>query len=111
MLSPTASNAPARKDTHPATWNVPVVGDGLLDGVPRRSRMHPEVRGLHPRGRARGLRCVLDDVRARLSARTEWQEDGRVPPQRTPGQLSAHTECQRTGEVHPDAQDRPYIRG
>jgi len=27
------------------------------------------------------------------------------------GQLSAHTECQRTGEVHPDAQDRPYIRG
>jgi len=50
-------------------------------------------------------------VRARLSARTEWQEDGRVPPQRTPGQLSAHTECQRTGEVHPDAQDRPYIRG
>ena len=23
MLSPTASNAPARKDTHPAAWNVP----------------------------------------------------------------------------------------
>ena len=31
MLSPKASNAPARKDTHPAVWNVPVVGDGLLD--------------------------------------------------------------------------------
>jgi len=28
MLSPTASNAPARKDTHPAAWNVPVVGGG-----------------------------------------------------------------------------------
>ena len=22
MLSPTASNAPGRKDTHPAAWNV-----------------------------------------------------------------------------------------
>ena len=28
LLSPTASNAPARKDTHPAAWNVPVVGGG-----------------------------------------------------------------------------------
>ena len=36
-------------------------------------------------GHARGLRCVLDDVRARLSARTEWQEDGRVLPRRKPG--------------------------
>ena len=31
LLCPTASNAPARDDTHPAAWNVPVVGDGLLD--------------------------------------------------------------------------------
>ena len=61
MLSPTASNAPGRKDTHPAAWNVPLVGGGLRDG--------------------------------------------------NLGQLSAQTECQRTGEVHPDAQDRPYIRG
>ena len=36
-------------------------------------------------GHARGLRCVLDDVRARSSARTEWQEDGRVLPRRKPG--------------------------
>ena len=28
LLSPTASNAPARKDTHPAARNVPVVGGG-----------------------------------------------------------------------------------
>ena len=63
LLSPTASNAPARKDTHPATWNVPVVGDGLLDGVPRRSRMHPEVRGLHPRGP-----CSWPQVRSRRRA-------------------------------------------
>jgi len=32
MLSPTASNAPGRKDTHPAAWNVPLVGGGLRDG-------------------------------------------------------------------------------
>ena len=63
LLSPTASNAPARKDTHPATWNVPVVGDGLLDGVPRRSRMHPEVRGLHPRGP-----CSWPQMRSRRRA-------------------------------------------
>ena len=31
MLSLTASNAPARGDSHPAAWNVPVVGDGLVD--------------------------------------------------------------------------------
>ena len=35
MLSPTASNAPARKDTHPAAWNVPLVGGGQLDEVSR----------------------------------------------------------------------------
>ena len=35
MLSPTASNAPARKDTHPAVWNVPVGGESLTDtGAP-----------------------------------------------------------------------------
>ena len=35
MLSPTASNAPARKDTHPAARNVPVVGESLMDtGAP-----------------------------------------------------------------------------
>ena len=28
MLSPTASNAPVRKDTHPAARNVPVSGGG-----------------------------------------------------------------------------------
>ena len=28
LLSPTASNDPARKDTHPAAWNVPVDGGG-----------------------------------------------------------------------------------
>ena len=32
MLSPTASHAPGRKDTHPAAWNVPLVGGGLRDG-------------------------------------------------------------------------------
>ena len=50
MLSPTASNAPARKDTHPAARSVPVVGDGLLDEGARRSRMHLKARGLYPRG-------------------------------------------------------------
>ena len=30
LLSPTASNAPARKDTHPAAWNVPVGVGSLL---------------------------------------------------------------------------------
>ena len=35
LLSPTASNDPARKDTHPAAWNVPVVGESLTDtGAP-----------------------------------------------------------------------------
>ena len=35
MLSPTASNDPARDDTHPAAWNVPVVGESLTDtGAP-----------------------------------------------------------------------------
>ena len=32
MLSPTASNAPAWKDTHPAAWNVPG-RDGAGPGV------------------------------------------------------------------------------
>ena len=48
---------------------------------------------------------------ARLTVRKEWQRDGRMRRQWTPGELSAHTECQRTGEVHPSEQDRPYIRG
>ena len=124
LLSPTASNAPARNDTHPAAWNVPVVGDGLLDEGARGSRMQPEACSLYSQGpcswpqvrsrrragsvvRTHGAtgtrprrtlgsvartrpcrttaRCVLGDARARSSARTEWQEDGRVRRRRTPG--------------------------
>ena len=35
LLSPTASNAPARDDTHPAAWNVPVDGGGASVTAPR----------------------------------------------------------------------------
>ena len=64
MLSPTASNAPARDDTHPAARNVPVVGDGLLDEGARDARTHL---------RARSLRYVLDDVWLTcLCARSGW---------------------------------------
>ncbi len=31
MRSPTASNAPARDDTHPAAWNVSVGSESLTD--------------------------------------------------------------------------------
>ena len=40
MLSPTASNAPARDDTRPAARNVPVGGDGLPDGGAQRLRTY-----------------------------------------------------------------------
>ena len=63
MLSPTASNAPARKDTHPATWNVPVVGDGLLDEGVRGSRTHLKACGLYPQGP-----CSWPQVRSRRRA-------------------------------------------
>ena len=112
MLSPTASNAPARKDTHPATWNVPVVGDGQLDAGAQSRRTHLKARGLYPQGAmlvasgAFSTTCGLGRPRVRSGRRTAGDfRDGNL------GQLSAHTECQRTGEVHPDAQDRPYIRG
>jgi len=32
LLSPTASNAPTRKDTHSAAWNVPLVAGYFRDG-------------------------------------------------------------------------------
>ena len=35
MLSPTASNAPARKDTPPAAWNAPFGGGGVSVTDPR----------------------------------------------------------------------------
>ena len=50
MLSPTASNAPARDDTHPAARNVPVGGDGLPDGGAQRLRTYLRAPGLYPRG-------------------------------------------------------------
>ena len=63
LLSPTASNAPARKDTHPAAWNAParkdthpaawnapLVGDGQLDEGVQRLRTHLKARGLYPQG-------------------------------------------------------------
>ena len=50
MLSPTASNAPAWKDTHPAARNVPVGGGSLAGRGARDARTHLKARGLHPRG-------------------------------------------------------------
>ena len=86
LLSPTASNAPARDDTHLAARNVPVGGDGLPDGGAPSSRTHLRAPGLCTRrGRARGLRCVLDDVRARSPVCTEWQEDGGMRRRRIQG--------------------------
>ena len=86
LLSPTASNDPARDDTHPAARNVPVGGDGLPDGGAPSSRTHLRAPGLCTRrGRARGLRCVLDDVRARSPVCTEWQEDGGMRRRRIQG--------------------------
>ena len=63
MLSPTASNAPARKDTHPAAWNVPLVGDGQLDEGVQRLRTHLKARGLYPRGP-----CSQSEARSRRRA-------------------------------------------
>ncbi|OLL13121.1 hypothetical protein BKH17_02635 [Actinomyces oris] len=111
MLSPTASNAPARKDTHPATWNVPVVGDGQLDAGAQSRRTHLKARGLYPQGAmlvasgAFSTTCGLGCPRVRSRRTAGYFRDGNL------GQLSAQTECQRTGEVHPGEQDRPYIRG
>ena len=85
LLSPTASNAPARKDTHPAAWNVPVDGGRLAGRGVRDARTHLKARDLHPRMPYCRLRCVFGNARARSSARTEWQEDGRVLPRRKPG--------------------------
>ena len=85
LLSPTASNAPARKDTHPAAWNVPVDGGSLAGRGVRDARTHLKARDLHPRMPYCRLRCVFGNARARSSARTEWQEDGRVLPRRKPG--------------------------
>ena len=50
MLSPTASNAPARKDTHPAAWNVPFGGGSLAGRGARDARTHLKARGLYPWG-------------------------------------------------------------
>ena len=50
MLFPTALNAPARKDTHPAAWNVPLVGDGQLDEGAQRLRTHLKAHGLYLQG-------------------------------------------------------------
>ena len=50
MLSPTASNAPARKDTPPAAGNVPVGGGSLAGRGARDARTHLKACGLHPRG-------------------------------------------------------------
>ena len=92
MLSPTASNAPARDDTHPAARNVPVGGDGLPDGGAQRLRTYLSLAVFTRRGRARGLRCVLDDVRARSPVCTEWQEDGGMRRRRRAAHLSVHKE-------------------
>ena len=63
MLSPTASNAPARDDTRPAARNVPVGGDGLPDGGAPSSRTHLRAPGLYPQGP-----CSWPQVRSRRRA-------------------------------------------
>ena len=63
MLSPTASNAPARDDTHLAARNVPVGGDGLPDGGAPSSRTHLRAPGLYPQGP-----CSWPQVRSRRRA-------------------------------------------
>ena len=59
MLSPTASNAPARDDTHLAAWNVPVGGDGLPDGGAQRLRTYLSL-AVFTRGG-----CTWSEVRSR----------------------------------------------
>ena len=49
MLSPTASNAPGRSETHPAAWNVPV---GVGGGEERQA----------VRGAAEGWRWIVREV-------------------------------------------------
>ena len=72
MLSPTASNAPGWKDTHPAARNVPVVGRGA------------SVTG--PWGQ--------------LLPRKEWQRDGRVRRRGTPDSCP-HEALQDNDKVRP----------
>ena len=47
---PDGVERPCRKDTHPAAWNVPVVGDGQLDAGAQSRRTHLKARGLYPQG-------------------------------------------------------------
>ena len=86
MLSPTASNAPARGDTHPAAWIVPVGGETLAVRGARDARTHSDARGLHPQGP-----YLPSEVRSRRRA--------------------AHLSCARravmTAGVRPDSRDRP----
>ena len=63
LLSPTASNDPARDDTHPAARNVPVGGDGLPDGGAQRLRTYLRAPGLCPQGP-----CSWPQVRSRRRA-------------------------------------------
>ena len=128
LLSPTASNAPARDDTHPAARNVPVGGDGLPDGGAQRLRTYLSLAVCTRRGRTRGLRCVLDDVRARSPVFTEWQEDGGMRRRRIQGSAvrthgmtggvaatdfgtgCPHEALQANDKVRPHAPGRPRPR-
>ena len=62
MLSPTASNDPARDDTHPAARNVPVGGDGLPDGGAQRLRTYLSL-AVFTRGG-----CTRSELRSRRRA-------------------------------------------
>ena len=62
LLSPTASNAPARDDTRPAARNVPVGGDGLPDGGAPSSRTYLSL-AVFTRGG-----CTRSELRSRRRA-------------------------------------------
>ena len=62
LLSPTASNDPARDDTHLAAWNVPFVGDGQLDAGAQRLRTYLSL-AVCTRGG-----CTRSEVRSRRRA-------------------------------------------
>ena len=89
MRSPTASNAPARDDTHPAAWNVSVGSESLTDSGAQTLDDAPESAR---KGRTHRLRRVLDDalftcLRARCHRpRTGCAGDG------SQGRLSARKE-------------------
>ena len=92
MLSPTASNAPGRKDTHPAAWIVPVGGETLAVRGIWDAKTHPKACGLHPRA-VLAVRGAFSTTRGSPVVRKACRDGGGACPESrdrpTPGTVPA----------------------